>query len=76
MNHKIYECSKCGDNIGLIGKLFFGLFHKCPVNEDENNFKNAKRYAILALAYWEKCDHSEDIQINIEGTSIYVRLGK
>ena len=28
---KSYECPKCKQNIGWIGKwLFFGLLHKCP----------------------------------------------
>ncbi len=42
----------------------------------ESDLKNAKKYALLSLAYWDCCDHKCDIQINIEGTTIYVRLGK
>jgi len=73
----IHCCQKCGENIGYIGRfLFLGLFHKCVVKKNENDLLKAKRYAILALAYWKNCKEESDIQIQIEGTSTYVRLGK
>ncbi len=41
----------------------------------ENSYK-ARKHALLALSYWKECNEEIDIHIQIEGSSIYVRLGK
>ncbi len=70
-------CQKCGENIGYVGRfLLFGLLHKCKISESENNLMNAKKHAIIALAYWDDCTEDSDIHICIESSSTYVRLGK
>ncbi len=42
----------------------------------ESNIYNAKKHALLALAYWKNCMEDSDLHFQIEDSSIYVRLGK
>lgn len=46
------------------------------LNRRTSNLYNAKKHALLALSYWKDCDEESDIQIQIENTSTYVKLGK
>lgn len=42
----------------------------------ESNLYKAKKHALLALAYWKDCNEEFDLQFQVEGSDIFVRLGK
>lgn len=42
----------------------------------ESDLYNAKKHAILALAYWKDCVEESDLHFQIENSEKYVRLGK
>lgn len=41
-----------------------------------NNLEKAQRHALIALAYWKKCDEDSDLHFQIINSVFYVRLGK
>lgn len=45
-------------------------------NKSNSNLYNAKKHAIIALAYWKHCEGESDLHFQIEKSNIYVRLGK
>jgi len=85
------ECDKCGENdlecrceslfkglnmIKWIKSFFFllGMYRK--QKKLESDLYNAKKHALLSLAYWKDCAEECDLNFQIEQSSIYVRLGK
>ena len=41
-----------------------------------SNLENAQKHALLALAYWKRCEEQTDLHFEIEKTGVYVRLGR
>lgn len=41
-----------------------------------SDLEKAKRFAILALSYWNACESDGDIEIRIENTSTCIRMEK
>ena len=39
------------------------------------DYHKAVHHAILALAYWQKCTKTNNVQFNCESSTKYVRLG-
>lgn len=55
---------------------FFLLKQKMKKRKLESNLYNAKKHAILALAYWKDTREESDLHFQLKNSSIYVRLGK
>ncbi len=59
--------------------LLFLFRHYKNQKKIESDLYNAKKHALLALAYWKDCQHLTedcDLHFQMENSSIYVRLGK
>ncbi len=58
-------------------KKYFFLFSKYRKQKKiQSDLYNAKKHALIALAYWKDCDEQSDLHFQIENSSKHVRLGK
>lgn len=62
-------------------ELFFLLKQYRKAKKQESNFYNAKKHALLALAYWKQCvehlpmNSLPEMHFQVENTNIYIRMG-
>ena len=47
-----------------------------PGYSEKRDIDKAHFHAIMALAYWEHCNNEKTSRFQLEGTNIYVELGR